>query len=254
MAAAGNLDITNLDITVSASRHCSVECNCKNGNHTECIAAWLRTPDALQGCVSVSFRDADIDMAAIAKIINRQFSDIVYLNYKSHSDFRGVSDVFPNLVELVCNYTYKLHSLAGIETLKLVKLQATDNNLSDLAPLKAHPSLQTLDLTGNRIKDLDLSAIASLRLSKLQCNMCFLTNLDFLKGHQTLITLHCWHNQIVSLAGLAGMTTLRELRCNNNNLSTLKDIEGLTLDCIDVSSNPIQDCADSDILKGDGKI
>ena len=140
-----------------------------------------------------------------------------------------------------------MHSLVGIERLrKLEELQATDNNLSDLAPLKAHPSLRKLDITGNRIKDLDLSVIASLKLSKLQCNMCSLTNLDFLKGHQTLITLHCWHNQIVSLAGLAGMTTLRELRCNNNNLSTLKGIEGLPLDCIDVSCNPIQECAVSD--------
>ena len=253
MAAAGKPGKPGKpDITVSASGHCSVECNCETGNHTECIAAWLGTPDAFQGCVSVSFRNADIDMAKIAKIINKQFLDIVYLNYKSCSDFRGVSNVFPNLITLVCNYTYKLHSLAGIENLKLEELQVSDNQLSDLDPLKAHPSLCKLDITGNRIKD--LSAIASLRLSKLQCNMCSLIDLDFLKGHPTLITLHCWHNQIVSLAGLAGMTTLRELRCNNNNLSTLKCLEGLTLDCIDVSSNPIQDCAISDILKGDGKI
>jgi eukaryotic-like serine/threonine-protein kinase len=121
-------------------------------------------------------------------------------------------------------------------------LEFATDNVTDIAPLRALPGLQSLSCQGSEQKWgglSDLSPLRDMKLTKLACNYTKVSDLSPLKDMQ-LEWLACKWTRISNLSPLKDMP-LKELRCGGtrvSDISPLKDIQLQTLDC---SSTPIND-------------
>ena len=132
-----------------------------------------------------------------------------------------------NLQELDCSN----NQLSDLEPLRaLTNLQELDcryNQLSDLEPLCALTNLQKLDCSNNQLSDLEpLCALTNLQ--ELDCWNNKISDLKPLRALTNLQVLGCWNNKISDLEPLRALTNLQELNCSNNQLSDLEPLRALT--------------------------
>lgn len=123
-------------------------------------------------------------------------------------------------------------------------LDCRRREIESLKGLEFFPNISGLNCTGNRLRELDLSA--NPRLKTLECSENQLTALD-LSGNPELEKLIFDHNQLVSL-DLSGLPRLREVDARVNRLESLDvsnnpaleilGIEENQVTSIDVSGNP----------------
>ncbi len=107
--------------------------------------------------------------------------------------------------------TYQLN-----EKGEVIRLNLTENKISDLSALSGLTGLTELWLIGNQISDLSaLSALTGLKMLRLDSN------------------------QIRDLRALSGLTGLTRLWLNNNQISDLRALSGLTE--LELSNNQISD-------------
>ena len=89
--------------------------------------------------------------------------------------------------------------------------------ISDLTGLEAFINLDSLDIQGNRIDNLDLSMNKNLRY--LNCSNNYLTSLD-VSNYTALEYLQCSSNQLTGL-DISNNTALEHLECIGNQLTSL---------------------------------
>jgi len=123
----------------------------------------------------------------------------------------------------------------------LTRIVLPPSGITDLTGLEAFLNLDSLTITLNPLKDIDISA--NTRLSYLDITYCGLSGLE-LSGNPELETLICARNKLTRL-DLSGNPDLFTLVCNNNlladlDLSSLKSLNtiiscGNQLTCLDIS-------------------
>ncbi|WP_287604454.1 leucine-rich repeat domain-containing protein [Thiothrix sp.] len=115
------------------------------------------------------------------------------------------------------------------------------NQISDLSPLSALPTLQVLTCSHNQISDLSpLSGLPALRSLDYSANQ--INDLSPLSGLLTLQSLYCINNQISDLSPLSSLSVLQFLACDYNQISDLSPLSSLpTLKSLSCSINQISD-------------
>ena len=100
----------------------------------------------------------------------------------------------------------------------LIKLNCSDNQLTELPDLRQCVSLKDLDCSDNELTELpDLSQCVS--LTYLSCFWNQLTELPDLSKCVSLKELYCSDNQLTELPDLRPCVSLKELYCHNNQLT-----------------------------------
>jgi internalin A len=120
-----------------------------------------------------------------------------------------------------------IKSLAGLEKCQsLALLDLEGNEVSDLAPIKGLPRLQSLTLAKNKIANLaPLSESKALQLLDLADNQ--VTDLAPIAGLTSMTTLYLSNNKIQNIEPLAGLTKLWSLDLANNQVTDIKPIAKL---------------------------
>lgn len=113
---------------------------------------------------------------------------------------------------------------------------APSNNIWDLTGISYFTNLQKLDVSGNNLKELDVTALT--HLTELNCEKNALRQLH-VEGLSELETLNCSNNSIESLS-LAGLFALKELRCNLNKLKELDAVNSVKLETLDCMYNSLE--------------
>ena len=134
-----------------------------------------------------------------------------------------------------------LAPLAGLSSLQ--ELGCSDTQVSDLAPLAGLSSLKRLGCSGTQVSD--LAPLAGLsNLQRLYCLRTQVSDLAPLAGLSSLQRLYCWDTPVSDLAPLAGLSSLQRLDCWDTPVSDLAPLAGLSslqrLDCWDT---PVSDLA-----------
>ena len=94
--------------------------------------------------------------------------------------------------------------------------------MSDLAPLKGLPALQSLDCSSTQVSDLaPLKGLTALQ--SLNCSDTQVSDLAPLKGLTALQSLDCSDTQVSDLSPLIGLAKLEELTCNGLKLAALPE-------------------------------
>jgi internalin A len=133
--------------------------------------------------------------------------------------------------------------IQSIEALKyfinLFKLDAWNNEISNLSPLAGLKNLSFLNMDGNPAGDLTpLSGLNSLKIVQLPRA----TDLTPLKSLASLEGLIARGIQISDISALAGLENLRELDLSYNNISDLSPLSGLKrLTSLKLNGNPVTD-------------
>jgi internalin A len=136
----------------------------------------------------------------------------------------------------------RIRSLQGLEHLNhLTSADFSNNDLTDLTPLAAVPTLTHLKLTHNRVST--LAPLAELpRLTELGLSGNTITDLGPLGRLTSLHQLGLAENTVASVQPLAGLSTLTELDLTGNRISSVQGLAGLTqLDRLTLSRNRIRD-------------
>ena len=126
-------------------------------------------------------------------------------------------------------------AITQLDMLRLTRLAASDQQITDLTGLSHATNLKDLFLINNRIKDiLPLASLKQLRvLWLLRCKQ--IGDISPLSGLTQLQELHLQLNQIRDISPLAGLTRLQALWCGVNSirdispLANLKQLEELSL-------------------------
>ena len=119
------------------------------------------------------------------------------------------------------------------------------NAITDLAPLQALTSLDTLDLDRNAITDIAaLSGLTNLEWLSLGGNIISDSDISVLSGLTNLTVLYLHNGQISDIAALSRLTNLEELDLSNNQISDIAALSRLTnLERLWLSNNQISDIA-----------
>jgi len=123
----------------------------------------------------------------------------------------------------------------------LIRLELTDNNITDLTPLTGLTSLTTLHIDRNQIND--LTPLASLtNLTWLFMGGNQVTNFEPLFGLENLTWLNLASSGISDIEQLAELTSLTRLILHVNEISDISPLSNLTnLNSLWLSSNQISD-------------
>jgi internalin A len=133
-----------------------------------------------------------------------------------------------------------IRDLTGMEKCThLAALDAADNQIADLGPLKGLSELQTVTLSNNKIQDLTpLGELTRLQYIELTGNE--VSNLAPLKNLTALNALYLSKNKIKDITPLAGLTRLFSLYLQGNQVADLKPISNLkSLSSLDLSGNQV---------------
>jgi internalin A len=118
----------------------------------------------------------------------------------------------------------------------LQTLYCGSTQVSDLAPLKHVPNLQTLDCSSTQMSDLALLKHVP-NLQTLSCSFTQVSDLAPLKHVPNLQTLSCAFTQVSDLAPLKHVPNLQTLDCSSTQVSDLSSLEYLqnlqTISCSD---------------------
>ena len=132
------------------------------------------------------------------------------------------------LINLNASYA-NISDLTGLEdATNLRSLQLSDNSLSDISPLAGLTSLITLDLGDNFISDIaPLAELTNLKQLNLRGNA--ISDISPLAGLTNLTELELGGNFGISdISALAGLTNLISLNLGYTGISDIGPIEGLT--------------------------
>lgn len=142
-----------------------------------------------------------------------------------------------NARELICiNYdeyekTNAIESLKGIEIFtNLQTLRVSNNNIKEI-DLSKNTELQELYVDGNILENLDISK--NVKIKRLKCNTNYITQLD-ISNLPDLVSLDCSNNELKSL-DVSKNLKLSTLICNENalgNLDVSKNTALTSLYCI----------------------
>ena len=183
---------------------------------------------------------------------NRQFS----LNTLAENYFTThppALEELGNLSSLACcgddNKTWAISDMAFVQSLpKIVRLNISDNQITELKGLDSLSVLQTFNISRNRINELkgldSLTCLQTLYISNNQ--------IAELKGLDALIALQDFaisSNQITELKGLGALTALQKFHIFNNQIKKLKGLDALTgLQAFYIFNNQITDLEGLDSL------
>ena len=145
----------------------------------------------------------------------------------------AVSDISPlatlslQVLELKSSGSGQLTSLEPIRGItSLVRVNLTNNSISDISPLGGSTGMSELILTGNNVSDLTvISGMTSLKSLKL--DYCPVSDISALSGLGSLQVLSMQNCRISSVSALAGLGSLRELYLDGNSISDLSPLAGL---------------------------
>ena len=167
-----------------------------------------------------------------------------YLNVSGNrlTDLYSLSDsngLFPDLEELDVSDNRLTDMTGAIVCTNLVTLDVSGNRLTEVgAGLNLLGDLTSLDLSDNQLKTVDVSLPGSLTSLSISGNQLS-GDLSFLSGLTGLTYLDLSGNAITSVSSLPLSSSLKDLYLNNNQLTTLGDLVGLTNARVDVSRNDI---------------
>ncbi|MDD5090142.1 MAG: leucine-rich repeat domain-containing protein [Candidatus Wallbacteria bacterium] len=182
----------------------------------------------------VSFPDPMLE-AAIRSGIRSQFADHRQFN----SPIRTEELLIVKHIDLPTKGVSTMEGLQYCPNLETVFLSG--NRIRDLTPLSGLRKLSTLDLADNLITD--LSPLAGLKqLNKLDLSMNKIVDISPLRGLPQLVSLDLKHNQILDLTPLTFIKSLRELDLSSNKLSDISKLTALTgLTKLSLKHNRIRD-------------
>jgi internalin A len=115
--------------------------------------------------------------------------------------------------------------------------------VSDLAPLKDLPNLQSLDCSSTQVSD--LAPLKDLpNLQSLDCSSTQVSDLAPLKGVPNLQSLYCSGTQVSDLAPLKHVPNLQSLYCSGTQVSDLAPLKHVpNLQSLDCSGTQVSDLA-----------
>lgn len=124
------------------------------------------------------------------------------------------------------------NQISNIEPLKNLKslesLYLYDNQISNIEPLIELKSLTTLSLFSNQITDIEpLKGLKSLRLLYLDNNQ--ISNIEPLKELKSLVILGLFDNQIIDIKPLEELLALKEVDVGINKISDISVVKELLL-------------------------
>lgn len=145
----------------------------------------------------------------------------------------------------------RINPIRAIESYgHLQKIDLSQNAIKDVAPLKGHqfvlslnlssneittikswegealfPQLRSLDLSSNLLSALPPLPFAALRSVKLSSNE--ITTCAEFTGHEKLTSLDLSENKLTSLAGIANMPALTSLNVSGNQLDSFEGLTGV---------------------------
>lgn len=115
----------------------------------------------------------------------------------------------------------------------------TDNDVTDLSPIRVFSKLQTLSCAASKKgvgRLTDLSPLRGLPLVSLDCGNSLVSDLSPLAGMK-LTTLACFGSNVADLSPLRGMP-LRFLDASNTDVSNLKPLAGMPLETLWLTTCP----------------
>lgn len=151
---------------------------------------------------------------------------------------------------------YGIQSLEGIEYLThLVRLDLSDNRVTDVAPLSELRRLRSLSLRNNRItslEDIRFDALIDTQLTKLSLRHNVsriddapqerLSDISLLSHFDSLEVLELRDNHIANLAPLASLVRLEELDLRENRFNDIRPLQELTrLRELNIRENSVHD-------------
>lgn len=130
-----------------------------------------------------------------------------------------------------------MRSLEGVQALvQLEELHASGNSLVSVRQLKSLTNLKYLDLSRNSLYHLeDLEGLKALEYLDISFNN--VSDLDFAKGLESLQVLKADANEITSVRPLKFCKELAELSVGKNHLDSLKGLEKLPLEELNICEN-----------------
>lgn len=160
----------------------------------------------------------------------------------SHNYISRVSiDDMPMLtrLDLSCNQVSYVDCLPT----SLVELHLAKNQIANLTCLSSLTNLKTLDLSFNKINDLDfLKHCQKLQILKLEKNL--ITSTDGLSKLVNLVEVDLSFNMLEKIQGLHDLKKLEKLTLVTNVIQQIEDIERIeeltSLQDINVIGNPVQ--------------
>lgn len=160
--------------------------------------------------------DTDLDEEGILESVDIQASPLLQILVVMHSNLKSL-DISKNsyLRELECSYNGNLSEIVWGNNFFLEELRCKDCNLSTLAFRSV--SLQYLDCSNNRIRELDLAQVGGIK--KLRCSNNRLEKLE-IPERWRLELLDCEKNEIREL-DLSNSYRLTHLYCRYNPLISL---------------------------------
>ncbi|TIA93185.1 hypothetical protein E3P99_00321 [Wallemia hederae] len=195
----------------------------------------------------------DVDMNTIERVYLRQnlltlekdlpdFPNLVELDlYDNKIESDNVINLarFTRLeiLDISFNLLRFIHSC--LQKLPLKQLYLIQNKLSVIDNLDI-PSLEVLELGGNRIRQIDnLNALSNLKQLWLGKNK--IEKLENLDNLQSLELLSIQANRLTSMDGLSNLHNLKELYLSHNGITEISGLESLTnLETLDVSNNQLK--------------
>lgn len=148
-----------------------------------------------------------------------------------------------NTLELILEIEKQgISDISGLEKLKLKRLQAYKNNISDISALANSDKLYFLDLRYNKITDISaIDKLNNLRYLFLEDNsipdISSLANLKKLQYLELGNQEDSNYDKILSnISALANLIDLQELNLEGNNISDISALSNLiNLKCLDIS-------------------
>ena len=129
-------------------------------------------------------------------------------------------------IDLSCN---KLHSLEGLNQLRLKTLNVSSNDLTDLSAIYKCETLQILNVSKNNLASLDwlLQCKFSRHLKVLVATNNSLTLVDALRCLQDVETLVLSHNEIEDLSPIAGLQNMVKVSASGNRVRNFNWVKNL---------------------------
>jgi serine/threonine protein kinase len=140
------------------------------------------------------------------------------------------------VTELICrtNQIEKLDPLAEISS--LVYIDASDNRISDLSPLRGL-NLYGLRILNNRVTNLE--PLRNSKLIDLDVSGCQISDIEPLRGNH-LVSLSLASNRIKNIEPLSG-SPLKQLSITDNQVQDISPLKGLSLSHFYMVRNQISD-------------
>jgi len=142
--------------------------------------------------------------------------------------------------KLKINQDWKKLTEVNIKNLiNVLAIDLSNNQITDLQPLKGLTNIKWLYLSNNQITDIqplkDLTNIIDLSLSNNQ-----ITDLQPLKGLTNIKWLYLSNNQITDIQPLKDLTNIKSLYLSNNQITDIEPLKNLNnIELLYLSNNPI---------------